>query len=63
VPWANFLDLETRARSFTAMTSYGAWTATVIGTAQPLRVRTGAVSAGFFRVFPVRPALGRLPVP
>ena len=63
VTWANFLDLETRARSFTAMTSYGAWTATVIGTAQPLRVRTGAVSVGFFRVFPVRPVLGRLPVP
>ena len=63
VTWANFLDLEARSRSFAAMTSYGAWTATVIGTAQPLRVRTGAVSAGFFKVFPVRPVLGRLPVP
>jgi putative ABC transport system permease protein len=62
LPWANFLDLEARARSFSAMTSYGAWTATVLGTGQPLRVRAGAVSAGFFKVFPVRPVLGRLPV-
>ena len=62
VPWANFLDLEARSRSFSGMASYGAWTATVLGTGQPLRVRAGAVSAGFFRVFPVRPTLGRLPV-
>ncbi|HEV8598146.1 MAG TPA: ABC transporter permease [Gemmatimonadales bacterium] len=62
VPWANFLDLEARARSFSAMASYGAWTATVLGTGQPLRVRVGAVSAGFFKVFPLRPELGRLPV-
>ena len=63
VTWPNFLDLEAQARSFAAMTSYGAWTTTVLGTAQPLRVRIGAVSSGFFRVFPVRPALGRLPLP
>jgi len=61
--WANFLDLEARSRSFTGMASYGAWTATVLGTGQPLRVRSGAISAGFFKVFPVRPVLGRLPVP
>lgn len=62
VPWANFLDLEARSRGLAAMTSYGAWTATVLGTGQPLRVRSGAVSQGFFKVFPVRPVLGRLPV-
>ncbi|HEV8612626.1 MAG TPA: ABC transporter permease [Gemmatimonadales bacterium] len=62
VPWANFLDLEARSRSFSAMASYGAWTATVLGAGQPLRVRTGAVSANFFKVFPVRPVLGRLPL-
>ncbi|HEX9893568.1 MAG TPA: ABC transporter permease, partial [Gemmatimonadales bacterium] len=62
LPWANFLDLETHAGSFTAMASYGAWTATVVGTGQPLRVRIGAVSAGFFKVFPLRPELGHLPV-
>ena len=61
VPWANFLDLEARSRSFTAMTSYGAWTATVLGTGTPLRARNATVSAGFFSVFPVRPVLGRLP--
>ena len=62
VPWANFLDLEARSRSFAGMASYGAWTATVLGAGQPLRVKTGAVSSGFFKVFPLRPVLGRLPV-
>ncbi len=61
VPWANFLDLEARSRSFAAMTSYGAWAATVVGTGTPLRVRNATVSAGFFRVFSLRPVLGRLP--
>jgi predicted permease len=61
MPWANFIDLEARSRSFAAMASYGAWTATVLGTGQPLRVRSGAVSQGFFKVFPVRPVMGRLP--
>jgi len=62
LPWANFLDLESRSRSFSAMASYGAWTATVLGTAQPLRVQIAAFSSGFFKVFPIRPVLGRLPV-
>lgn len=63
VPWANFLDLESRSRSFTGMASYGAWTATVLGTGQPLRVRSATVSTGFFKVFPIHPVLGRLPLP
>ena len=63
LPWANFIDLERMSRSFTAMTSYGAWNASVLGTSEPLRARINAVSSGFFRVFPVRPHLGRLPLP
>lgn len=62
LPWANFLDLQARARSFQGMASYNAWTQTVLGTGTPLRLRAAAVSAGFFTVFPVRPVLGRLPL-
>lgn len=63
LPWANFLDLEQRSRSFTAMTSLGTWQTSVLGTGEPLRVRIAAVSKGFFQVFPVRPYLGRLFLP
>ena len=63
IPWANFLDLEQRSRSFTAMTSLGSWQTSVLGTGEPLRVRIAAVSQGFFRVFPVRAHLGRLLLP
>jgi putative ABC transport system permease protein len=63
VPWANFLDLEAQARSLSALASYGDWTASVLGAGAPLRVRIAPVSAGFFRVFPERPVLGRLPLP
>ena len=61
--WTNFLDLQSRVRSFAAMGAYGSGTVTVLGAASPARVRGTAVSAGFFRVFGVRPALGRLPLP
>ena len=63
VPWANFLDLEQQAKSFSSMASMGASTVTLLGAGSPLRVRAAAVSAGFFRVFPVRPVMGRLPAP
>ena len=63
VPWANFVDLQRLSRSFGGMASYGAWTTTVLGTGEPLRVRIAAISTGFFKVFPVRPVMGRLPVP
>ena len=63
VPWANFLDLESRTRSFAGMAAYGSWTTTVLGTSQPLRVQAAPVSAGFFKVLPIRPAKGRLPLP
>jgi hypothetical protein len=63
VPWANFLDLESRSRSFAGMAAYNPSTSTVLGTGHPLRVETSGVSAGFFKTFPVRPTLGRLPSP
>ena len=61
--WTNFLDLQARVRSFAAMGAYGSGTITVLGASSPARVRGTAVSSGFFRVFGVRPALGRLPLP
>lgn len=63
VPWATFLDLEATAQSFSAMAAYGSGTTTVLGTDRPLRVNGAWISSNFFRVFPTRPVLGRLPLP
>ena len=63
LPWANFQDLQARARSFEARGTYGAGTVTVLGTRTPVRATGASVSSGFFRVFGVRPILGRLPLP
>jgi predicted permease len=63
MPWANFLDIEAQSRSFAGMASYGSGTETVLGAATAVRVQGAVVSAGFFRVFPVHPVLGRLPLP
>ncbi|HEX9580051.1 MAG TPA: ABC transporter permease [Gemmatimonadales bacterium] len=60
-PWANFVDLREQNRSFEAMASHGSAVITVLGADQVARVRAGAVSQDFFRVFGVRPARGRLP--
>ena len=62
VPWANFLDLERDATSFAAMASYAASDATVLGGTTPIRVPAASVSAGFFDVFAVGAARGRLPL-
>lgn len=61
--WATAVELRARSRSFDALASYGAFTATVLGTSTPLRVQTAAVAAEFFSVFGVRARQGRLPLP
>lgn len=63
MPWANFVDIQTQARSFDAMAEFASDQSTVLGTATPLRVNAGVVSAGFFKVFPVRPFMGRVMSP
>ena len=63
LPWANFLDLGAGSRSVDAMTSYAAWTTTMLVGKTPLRGKGAVVSQEFFRVFPVRPFMGRLPLP
>ena len=63
VTWSNVLDLQREARSFSSLASYGDAPTTVLGTGTPLRVRAAAVSRDYFRVFPTRAAIGRLPLP
>jgi predicted permease len=61
--WTGFLDVQNQARSFTAVTAYAAGTTTILGALTPLQVHGAAVSRDFFRVFPLRPVLGRVPLP
>jgi predicted permease len=63
LPWSTFNELEETSRSFSDMAAFGAGTSTVLGADRPLRVEAAAVSRDFFRVFPLRPVLGRLPLP
>jgi putative ABC transport system permease protein len=61
VPWPNFLDFQAQSKTFTAMASFNAGIETVLGAGSPARIHSAGISAGFFSVFPLRPALGRLP--
>jgi putative ABC transport system permease protein len=61
VPWLNFLDLQEQSHSFDGMAAYGNGPTTVLVNGSALRVNAGAFSAGFFKVFPLKPVLGRLP--
>lgn len=63
MPWPNFIDVRDQVAAFDAVASYGAGTVTVLGAGTPLRTRAVMVSDEFFRVFPLRPELGRLPLP
>ena len=59
--YPNFFDWRDRARSFDALASYSAWSSTLtgLGSAPPRRIDVMIVSADFFRVLGVAPALGR----
>jgi predicted permease len=59
--WSNFLDVEAQSRSFAGLASYGSAPVTVLGRDAAMRVGASAISSGFFRVFPIRPTLGRVP--
>ena len=61
VPWLNFVDLRAQSHSFDGLASYSAGPATVIVNGAAFRVNGGAFSADFFKVFSVKPMLGRLP--
>jgi predicted permease len=55
----NFWDLRARNRSFEEMAAYHDLTVNMTGIGEPEQVAGGMVSAGFFRVLGVKPALGR----
>ena len=61
VPWPTFLDLQEQSHSFDGIAAYGSGPTTVLDNGSALRVNAGAFSAGFFKVFPLKPVLGRLP--
>ncbi|MFN8571407.1 MAG: ABC transporter permease [Gemmatimonadaceae bacterium] len=61
--WSTFVDVQQQAKSFNAITAYTTGTTTVLGTLTPVQVQGAVISRDFFKVFPVRPVLGRLPLP
>ena len=56
----NFNDLAARNRSFEAIATYTRSPDAVAGGTEPVRTNISGVSADFFRVLGVAPALGRL---
>lgn len=61
--WTSFQDVDEQAKSFSVVTAYAWGPATVLGGLTPQQVQSAVVSRDFFRVFPVRPSMGRLPLP
>ena len=55
----NFDDFRDQSRSFQAIAKYNVDTASVAGGLQPARTTVSGVSPDFFRVFRVRPIIGR----
>ena len=63
VATANYLDWRSQNDVFEAIAATSTVTMTLAGTGDTARLRAGRVSAGYFDVFGVRPALGRTLVP
>jgi putative ABC transport system permease protein len=59
VTFHSFRELQARSRSFDALAVMELWTPTIAGGAHPERFEGQSVSAGYFRVLGVQPALGR----
>ncbi len=55
----NFADLRERNQSFEAFAQYTSWVTSVVGSDEPVRVRTANVSREFFAVLGVSPQYGR----
>src|SRR5258708_34583106 len=54
----NFFDYKAQNDVFEQMATFNAGSRTLTGVAEPERIRTGLVTAGFFEVLGVRPILG-----
>jgi putative ABC transport system permease protein len=61
IPWLNFVDLQSQSHSFEGLASYGTGITTVIVNGAATRVNAGPFTEGFFKVFPLKPVMGRLP--
>lgn len=59
IPYPNFLDLQKENRTFSAMSISRGFGFSLIGAGEAERVSARLVSADFFSVFGVQPALGR----
>jgi putative ABC transport system permease protein len=59
VTFGTHLELSARARTFEAIAVMKAWQPTMVGEAEPERLAGQRVSAAYFRVLGVAPALGR----
>lgn len=57
---ADFLDLQTQCKSFQGMAACTARVRTLTGAGEPVRLNVGMVTADFFGLLGVNPALGRL---
>jgi putative ABC transport system permease protein len=59
VSYPNFVDWQTRSKSFEAMSTFRGWSVNVTGGDRPETLDTRMVSAGYFKVMGVVPLLGR----
>jgi len=59
IAFGTWLELAERSHSFAATAIYEPWQPTMTGGEEPERLEGQSVSAGFFRVMGVAPALGR----
>jgi len=59
IPYPNFRDLQKENRTFSSMTISRGFAFSLIGSGEAERVSARLVSADFFTVFDVKPALGR----
>ncbi|HVS15888.1 MAG TPA: ABC transporter permease [Thermoanaerobaculia bacterium] len=57
----DFLDWREQAASFARLAAYSRQNANLTGEGDPARLRGARMTAGFFELLGVRPALGRLP--
>jgi predicted permease len=63
IAYATYLELRERAHAFDAIAQYGGGPSTIIGADRGITVGTGWISRDCFKAFPLRPLLGRLPLP
>ena len=59
VTYGTFLEIAARSRSFDALAIADRWLPAIVGGGESERLRGDFVSAGYFRVLGVEPALGR----